>query len=755
MALPQLSESSEEEEEEYHSLSAHDSDDADDDLDDDAASAMEPPVHPVRSLQGAFEESIRESTQEDEPSPSVSSNAEARRQQLLEAHQYDDSWTTRWRQRPSARHHPLLKLMAQIVFGMHLLQQGQAKSNEEVVRILQTHVNEVDTFLERTAEDFGLALTDIAERIRHLRLPMQHLEVFNAMLDDKKFRTQLLDGNDKIEKIIDRTAKAMNAALMDVRKGLQATQELGKYLNSIKDRWPRANSGIAEVLGAMRGNEQGWMRYLQELQRKGDNLGTSLVQLGTVIGEMSRLAAAASRRSAQQSSRAQSASRSTRSMPVSPGLRSKFARDDDVNAAVVPVPVPAIALALALNKPLPREPDAGSGAARLTTGPTPHPVPFAQRYEQPRQSPQSPPPPNTRRASAMPNGSPARPRTAGAPRDARMSSGGTNDLAEFLRQSGRSRRGSPPAELPTHINPLRSHPPEGVAAAGAKTGGRPVRARSQGANELMNGAVAGEAAPARAKSHGAAVILTSQGNNASRPGSRGADAAGRKDSVASTGFARRISHRLKHIPPPIDASRGYRPELTPIAPSPGPTPTPTTTPAPAPAPVPPTNPASIPRKPLLEDRRGENPWKAPPTHPPPLPPTAAGIDADATPQRPPSRLGLFPRADEPLTPSAASMRGGIGSSRGRGGAQGTPASRGGEVEGGRNAGSVQSTSASKLGMGNGSGSPAGSPAGSRPTTATATATAKGGSGSGSGGGSGRSLSLRNLFHRRQKSRVLA
>ncbi|KAK3071432.1 hypothetical protein LTR53_008636 [Teratosphaeriaceae sp. CCFEE 6253] len=743
MALALVSESSEEEEE-YHSLSAHDSDDADDDLDDDAASAMEPPVHPVRSLQGAFEESIRESTQEDESSPSVSPDAEARRQQLLEAHQYDDSWTTRWRQRPSARHHPLLKLMAQIVFGMHLLQQGQAKSNEEVVRILQTHVNEVDTFLERTAEDFGLALTDIAEHIRHLRLPMQHLEVFNAMLNDKKFRTQLLDGNDKIEKIIDRTAKAMNAALMDVRKGLQATQELGKYLNSIKDRWPRANSGIAEVLGAMRGNEQGWMRYLQELQRKGDNLGTNLVQLGTVIGEMSRLAAAASRRSAQQSSRAQSASRSTRSMPVSPGLRSKFARDDA--AAAKPVPVPA--LALALNKPLPREPD----AARMTTGPKPHPVPFAQRYEQPRQSPQSPPPPNTRRASAMPNGSPARPRTAGAPRDARMSSGGTNDLAEFLRQSGRSRRGDPAAELPDHVNPLRSHPPEG-----AKTEGRPARARSQGANELMNGAAAGEAAPARTKSHGAAVILTSQGNN-SRPSSRGADAAGRKDSVASTGFARRISHRLKHIPPPIDASRSYRPDLTPIAPSPAPTPTPTTTitPAPAPAPVPPTNPPSIPRKPLLEDCRSENPWKAPPTHPPPLPPTTTDphTDADATPQRPPSRLGLFPRADEPLTPSAASMRGGMGSSRGRGSTQGTPASRGGEVDGVRNAGSVRSTPASKLGNGNGSGSAAGSLVGSRPTTASATATAKGGSGSASGGGSGRSMSLRNLFHRRQKSRVL-
>ncbi|KAK0887961.1 hypothetical protein LTR02_016741, partial [Friedmanniomyces endolithicus] len=241
MALANVSES----DEEYHSLSAHELDHGDD---RDAESVAEPPVHPMPSLQGAFEESIMESTEEDESSLSGQLDAETRRQKLLEARQYDDSWTTRWKQKPGARHHPLLKLMAQIVFGMHLLQQGQAKSDEAVVKILQTHVNEVDTFLERTSEDFDLAIADIEERIRHLKLPMEHLEVFNAMLDDKKFRTQLLNGNDNIEKIIDRTAKAMNAALMDVRKGLQAAHELGKYLDSIKESWPRESNGIAEVL---------------------------------------------------------------------------------------------------------------------------------------------------------------------------------------------------------------------------------------------------------------------------------------------------------------------------------------------------------------------------------------------------------------------------------------------------------------------------------------------------------------------------
>ncbi|KAK0869493.1 hypothetical protein LTR87_013704 [Friedmanniomyces endolithicus] len=631
MALANVSES----DEEYHSLSAHELNDGDD---RDADSVAEPPVHPMPSLQGAFEESIMESTEGDESSLSGQSDAEARRQKLLESRQYDDSWTTRWKQKPGARHHPLLKLMAQIVFGMHLLQQGQAKSDEAVVRILQTHVNEVDTFLEHTSEDFGLAIADIEERIRHLKLPMEHLEVFNAMLDDKKFRTQLLNGNDNIEKVIDRTAKAMNAALMDVRKGLQAAHELGRYLNSTKESWPRESNGIAEVLGAMRGNEQGWKKYLKDLQAKGTNLGNHLVQLGTVIGEMSKLAAAASRRSAP--SQAKSSSRSVRSLPASPGLRSKFARDDVE-------PVPAIALAL-LNKPLPKEPDTVAGASRMAA-PGFSPVPFAQRYEQPRQSPS----PNTRRVSNMPNGTPPRPRTAGAPRDARMSSNGTSDLADFLKHSG----------------PLNSNPPELRAMSVKSDAGllerRSTRARSQGANELMNIAVTAEA-PARSKSHGAAVILTSQSSTRdakNRPSSRGADkalasepaSAVRKDSVASTGFSRRISHRLKHIrpvedhhferkpvsgftAPPTDSAYSSCTErqqhtLPGVRPSTAATPTAPTAPPAAPPPPPPlTKTASMTTTTA----------------------TAATTTTDSP--RPPSRLGLFPRADEPLTPSAASMR---------------------------------------------------------------------------------------------------
>lgn len=93
---------------------------------------------------------------------------------------------TKWKPRRGSKYHPYLKLIAQIVFGMHLLEREQAKSNAEVVRILQVHVDDVDAFLERTWADFEMANQDIEDRTRFLTLPMQHPSTFEKMLDEKK-----------------------------------------------------------------------------------------------------------------------------------------------------------------------------------------------------------------------------------------------------------------------------------------------------------------------------------------------------------------------------------------------------------------------------------------------------------------------------------------------------------------------------------------------------------------------------------------
>ena len=270
--------------------------DQDEDDDDDAT-----PIHPIPALQHAFEESIIEAAEDVQydttPTSATHPSAELRRRELLEQYTYDDSWYTRWNQQSTATCHPLTKLVAQIIFGMHLLANHQAKSDAEVVKILQAHVNDIDAFLEKATEDFDLAITDIEERRALLQLPMTHVDVFDIMLEDRTFRTQLVNGNEKIEGIIARSAKAMNASLFDVQEGINATRQLATYLDHIGPDWPRDYDELPAIYTAMRGNQQGWLNCFQDLQIKGNTLGVLLVQLGTTIADMSRLAAAASRRS--------------------------------------------------------------------------------------------------------------------------------------------------------------------------------------------------------------------------------------------------------------------------------------------------------------------------------------------------------------------------------------------------------------------------------------------------------------------------
>ncbi|KAI7472288.1 hypothetical protein KC351_g11692 [Hortaea werneckii] len=209
-----------------------------------------------------------------------------------------------------------------------------------------------------------------------------------------------------------------------------------------------------------------------------------------------------------------------------------------------------------MNKPLPQAPATLTGSVD-GTGARAHPVPFAQRFEKPRQSPQSPPHHGWRTSSA-PNGIPPRPRTAGAPRDAQVSRSNTLDLAEFLKHSG----------------PLSSNPPEPEHASGNHRQFREKapRSHSQGAVDILNAVSNAEASNlrARSKTHGpTAVVLTNRpqsrgmDSTTNRAESRGRDRAmsvksmpaSRKDSLSSVGFARRLSKRAKHMPLPDDRSQ--------------------------------------------------------------------------------------------------------------------------------------------------------------------------------------------------------
>jgi len=280
--------------------------DDDTDVDDgvlvgeDTRSPQTAPTHPVPSMQGPFEESIFESERVDEnPADSHTTpkfSAKTRHERLLSNASYNESYNAKWRAQPSAKWHPLSKILAQIVFGVHLLHQQLAKSDEEVVKILQRHVDEVDNFIQDTGEDFELALADIQQRIDYLKVPLEHVKIFDIMLDDRQFRNQIIDGNEKIEHIVGRTAQLMNDLLTDVHKGIETTTEMAKYLDKVAGEWPE-DEGSLTIFNTMQANAEGWIDCFQNLQMQGNSLGVALVQLGSILNEMTKRAGVASRRS--------------------------------------------------------------------------------------------------------------------------------------------------------------------------------------------------------------------------------------------------------------------------------------------------------------------------------------------------------------------------------------------------------------------------------------------------------------------------
>jgi hypothetical protein len=271
---------------------------SEDGLEDGQEDENATPSHPIPAMQGPFEESIADASKQDAKIPEQKSklDAKARHQILLDTTEPNETYNAQWRAIPNSGFHPLSKIIAQIAFGVHLLQQELAKSHQEVVKILQTHVDEVDNFLQRTTEDLEFALADIKERINYLKLPLEHVNIFDIMLEDKQFRTSIIEGNEKIERVVNRTAGLMNDIEMDISKGLESTTQMAKYLSQIDQDWPDG-AGSIEIYLTMQANADGWEECLGALRMKANSLGVALGQLEGILNEMAKRAGVASRRS--------------------------------------------------------------------------------------------------------------------------------------------------------------------------------------------------------------------------------------------------------------------------------------------------------------------------------------------------------------------------------------------------------------------------------------------------------------------------
>ncbi|KAK3310482.1 uncharacterized protein B0T15DRAFT_385661 [Chaetomium strumarium] len=257
------------------------------------------PQHPIPSMQQAFAESLVEATQGQAASkPKLrTGDAKARRVELLDGARSDPHPTALWRCRPGQKTHELCRLMAQISFGVYLLLNGMANSQILVVSILQGHIDEVDEFLETTLEDMDLAMKDMEERIKHLKLPMDNIDVFERMLEDRNFRMQILDRNQKIEHILARTQLALKQTTQDLSEGLLATREFTIYLAEQQHgSWRRERPDVIDIFDAMKGNTDGWFNAFMDLQAKGSTLNALIVRLSDIVSEMERRAGEVSRK---------------------------------------------------------------------------------------------------------------------------------------------------------------------------------------------------------------------------------------------------------------------------------------------------------------------------------------------------------------------------------------------------------------------------------------------------------------------------
>jgi hypothetical protein len=351
-----------------------------------------------------------------------------RRPQLLEAERFENGWVqvTTWKNTKPAKHGPFQKLMALLLSDLRLLERDRSSSTGDIVKILQRHVSSVDTFLERTDNDFTCAINDIEERIRYLQFPLAQSDVFDAMLNGKKYRTQLLQGNEKVDKIVDRTTTAMKSVMADIDGGIHLMAGLSVYLERARGQMSIGNRQVSEVLSSMHRNEQGWTTCLKKLRTRGIHLSDRLLALSCLTSDISRRAGVASRRNMSQSTAVSPVRR-----VVSPGVRSKFAKEPTVHTNA----------GAWVNKPLPQEPRLGASS----------PEPIISGNTSPEESPielectrsQVPLPASSGSPTSDADRSPARLESAGTPQSVAKGDDTIALSRSFLL-----------------LAPLRSNPPE-------------------------------------------------------------------------------------------------------------------------------------------------------------------------------------------------------------------------------------------------------------------------------------------------------
>ncbi|KAK5992473.1 hypothetical protein PT974_05880 [Cladobotryum mycophilum] len=267
--------------------------------DTDSAPQHEIPIHPIPNLQAAFAESLLEVTTfvaVEKPKLRLL-DAPARREALLSQGKNDAPFDAAWRLRPGQTHHEVAKLISQISFGVYLLLDGNANSNVQVVDILQGHIDEVDEFLEVALEDLAEAEKDVTQQIENLVASMSNMRNFEQLLEDRKYRAEILEGNQNIEHILARTNAAMRQWEDDVEAGLQASAVFIKWLNEHREgSWRAEQPDLLEIFDAMNGNAEGWLLAFERMSDSAQDMTSLVIRLMSIISEIEKKAGEVSRR---------------------------------------------------------------------------------------------------------------------------------------------------------------------------------------------------------------------------------------------------------------------------------------------------------------------------------------------------------------------------------------------------------------------------------------------------------------------------
>ncbi|KAJ6788113.1 hypothetical protein PWT90_11020 [Aphanocladium album] len=268
-------------------------------LDEPSVAEESAPQHPIPAFQDAFAESLREATEGTAvQKPNLQElDAKSRRELLLSQDKDDEPFDIKWRYRPGQTQHEVMKLVAQISFGVYLMFNGMANSNSQVIGILQGHIDEIDEFLEVALDDLNQAVDDLSKRIKHLKLPMENITVFEQLLEDRKFRAEILDGNERIDAILTRTNVAMRQWDDDIEAGLRSSTVFSAWLNDQADgEWREEQPDLIDVFDAMKGNTEGWQNAFEDMNDRAQEINGLIMTLMTIITEMESKAGEVSRR---------------------------------------------------------------------------------------------------------------------------------------------------------------------------------------------------------------------------------------------------------------------------------------------------------------------------------------------------------------------------------------------------------------------------------------------------------------------------